>query len=314
LQQSIPLLQRRKVFVAVDEFQNFSGGDFDKLLSEDTKYGCAMLLATQNLKRLNYIRDGLLEIVLSNCQQLGVFRISAADAKMMEEELQKKVTVKHIISQPGLHCYARLALQGYPLQIVSVQLVPPASWKDDLVRDRQAEKIRRTSQQHNLPSDEVDRRYAVHLRQFLNVKAYANRLQNEARAARTKKQERDKADQLAQDLQAAQIITGTTQSEASTPAELPPSGDAMVTSHRPQEQETASTSLSKTKPARNHRRSRRMGKQSGDALFPARTTAQVDDVKEENNTLPGSGGTPAQGGSSWGTQWGYEGREGRERV
>ncbi|HEY7414060.1 MAG TPA: hypothetical protein VH593_02625, partial [Ktedonobacteraceae bacterium] len=134
LQQSVPLLQRRKVFVAVDEFQNFSGGDFDKLLSEDTKYGCAMLLATQNLKRLNHIRDGLLEIVLSNCQQLGVFRISAADAKMMEEELQKKVTVKHIISQPGLHCYARLALQGYPLQIVSVQLVPPASWKDDPVR------------------------------------------------------------------------------------------------------------------------------------------------------------------------------------
>ncbi len=131
------------MFVAIDEFQNFSGGDFDKLLSEDAKYGCAMLLATQSFKRLNTIRDGLLEMVLSNCQQLCVFRISAADAKEMEQELQEKVTIKHIISQPGLHCYARLTLPGYPLQIISVALAHPASWKDDPARDHLVEEIRR---------------------------------------------------------------------------------------------------------------------------------------------------------------------------
>ncbi len=90
LQLSIPLKQRRKVFVAIDEFQNFSGSDYDKLLSEDAKYGCALLLATQSITRLNKIRDGLLEMVLANSQQLCVFRVSAADAKMMEEELQKR--------------------------------------------------------------------------------------------------------------------------------------------------------------------------------------------------------------------------------
>src|SRR5262249_35564254 len=63
LQQPLPLTERRKVFVAIDELQNFSGSDFDKMLSEDAKLGCAMMLTTQSLKRLNKIRDGLLEII-----------------------------------------------------------------------------------------------------------------------------------------------------------------------------------------------------------------------------------------------------------
>src|SRR5256885_10878857 len=47
LQQETPLPQRRRVFVAVDEFQNFSGSAFDKLLSEDAKFGCAMLMRSE---------------------------------------------------------------------------------------------------------------------------------------------------------------------------------------------------------------------------------------------------------------------------
>lgn len=174
-QQAVPLNERRKVFVAIDEFQNFSGGDFDKLLSEDAKYGCAMLLATQSLKRLNKIRDGLLEMVLSNCQQLCVFRVSAADAKEMEQELQERVTIKHIMSQPGLHCYARLTLAGYPLQIISVALAHPTSWKNEPARDQLVEEIRRTNQGLCLAAAEIDRLYEEHLHQFLNVSAAANR-------------------------------------------------------------------------------------------------------------------------------------------
>jgi len=172
LQQNVALKERRKVFVAIDEFQNFSGSDFDKLLSEDAKYGCAMLLATQSLKRLNKIRDGLLEMVLANCQQLCVFRVSAADAKIMEEELAEKVTMKNIISLPALHCYARLTIGGYPLQIVSVALAQPASWKDDPEIDRVVEHLRRKSQNQARPKAEVDQLYADHLQQFLDVKEW----------------------------------------------------------------------------------------------------------------------------------------------
>lgn len=317
-QQPIPLKERRKVFVAIDEFQNFSGGDFDKLLSEDAKYGCAMLLATQSLKRLNKIRDGLLEMVLSNCQQLCVFRISAADAKMMEEELQEKVTIKHIISQPGLHCYARLTLPGYPLQIISVALAQPASWKDDPALDHLVEDIQRTNQGRNPTVAEIDRRYEEHLRQFLNVKAAAERVQREARAARKKRQEEADANQLAADLKAAQVITGTKQSTGSPsgtePQEEPTKGDSKSQGKEGHPANNESSS----KPTRNHRRSRRMGKKPIGAAPPEPTTGQTnatddDNADEGNSPLPGSGGSFGGGGASWGGSMGSERREGRER-
>ncbi len=259
LQQHLPLKQRRNVFVAIDEFQNFSGGDFDKLLSEDGKFGCAMLLATQSLKRLNKIRDGLLEMVLSNCQQLCVFRVSAADAKIMEEELQEKVTVKHIVSQPGLHCYARLAIADYPIQIVSVSLAQPASWKDDAARDRLVEEIRRTNQARYLPATSVDHSYEEHLRHFLNVSAYASRLQREATAARTKKEERDTADQRAQEQSSAQVITETKQSPDPTQIiQLPEK--ATESQCQLQERKATEAGRPQKNETRNHRRSRHMGK------------------------------------------------------
>src|SRR5213080_1696289 len=90
---------------------------------------CATLLATQFLKQLNTVREGLLDTVLGNCENLCAFNVSASDAKILEEELQKKVSQKHIISQPRLHCYARLAIQGEALQIVSVALNAPPSWQ-----------------------------------------------------------------------------------------------------------------------------------------------------------------------------------------
>lgn len=317
-QQSIPLKERRKVFVAIDEFQNFSGGDFDKLLSEDAKYGCAMLLATQNLKRLNKIRDGLLEMVLSNCQQLCVFRISAADAKEMEQELQEKVTIKHIISQPGLHCYARLTLPGYPLQIISVALARPASWKDDPAVDHLVEEIRRTNQSRNPPAAEIDRLYEEHLRQFLNVKAAADRVQREARAARKARQEEADANQLAADLQAAQVITGTKQSTGSPPDADQSEEIADEESKAQGKGGQSANGTSSAKPSRNHRRSRRMSKKRVGTPPPEPRTGQTDtsdddDADEGNYPLPGSGGGGAFGGGSWGRSWGYEGREGRER-
>jgi hypothetical protein len=314
LQQPVPLAQRRKVFVAVDEFQNFSGADFDKLLAEDAKYGCALLLATQSLKRLNQIRDGLLEMALSNCQQLCVFRISAADAKIMEEELQQKVTVKHIISQPGLHCYARLTLSGFPLQIVSAHLAHPASWQADPWRDRQVDEIRHENQARNLPVSEVDRRHAEHLHRILT----AGKRRHEARAA---KQEQEEADDLTEDLQAAQVVTGTKRSTGT--AQNTPPGEAPDAQPEDQAQgkETAPANASKAGVTRNHRhgRSRHMGKKRVGMPPPEPAAVPADQASEdapddESFPLPGLGGPLASGGNSWGTSWGYEAGEGSERA
>jgi hypothetical protein len=204
LQESTPLTERRKVFCAVDEFHAFSGGDYDRLLSEDGKFGCSMLLATQNLKRLNKIRDGLLEMVFSTCDNICAFNVSAADAKLLEEELRKVVEQHHIISQPRLHCYARLAIAGYPIQIVSVSLAKPPSWQHSPTRMRQAEAIRQYSQRQNAHAADIDRQYAQHLTQFLNVGSFAQKVQRDAQADRKSRQEREEAEQRAEDLYQSQ--------------------------------------------------------------------------------------------------------------
>ncbi|GCE15059.1 hypothetical protein [Tengunoibacter tsumagoiensis] len=200
MQESLPLLKRRKVFCAVDEFHAFSGGDYDRLLSEDGKFGCSMLLATQNLKRLNKIRDGLLEMVFSTCDNICAFNVSAADAKLLEEELRKVVEQKHIISQPRLHCYARLAITGYPVQIVSVTLAKPSSWQHTPLHIRQADEIRQSNQQQNALAADIDRDYAQHLSQFLNVIPFAQKVQRDAQADRKIRQEREEAEQRAADI------------------------------------------------------------------------------------------------------------------
>ena len=156
-QHDLPLQERRRVFVAIDEFQSFSGGSYESLLSESAKFGCAMLLSTQSLSRLKQLKDGLLETALSNCENLCVFNVSAADAKLLVPELREQVSVKHLLSQPRLHCYARLALPDLPIQIASVALDAPGSWHPApgqatliaAIRQRSVAAVDRSSRQSN---------------------------------------------------------------------------------------------------------------------------------------------------------------------
>jgi hypothetical protein len=264
MQESLPLLERRKVFCAVDEFHAFSGGDYDRLLAEDGKFGCSMLLATQNLKRLNKIRDGLLEMVFSTCDNICAFNVSAADAKLLEEELRGVVEQKHIISQPRLHCYARLAIPGYPVQIVSVMLAKPPSWQRSPTQMRQADAIRTRNQRHNAQAADIDRAYAEHLTQFLDVMPFAQKMQRDIRAEEEKKQENAHADDLwrMQQEQEAAVSASFSPEDVhkkqqekrtndGTPASVKSSLASPEHEHPVEEQEE------ETNEKRNHRRSKR---------------------------------------------------------
>jgi len=189
---------------AVDEFHAFSGGDYDRLLSEDGKFGCSMLLATQNLKRLNKIRDGLLEMVFSTCDNVYAFNVSAADARLLEEEFRQVLEQKHFLSQPRLHCYARLSFPGYPVQMMSVALSLPPSWQHAPQHVQQAEAIRRHTQQHHARAEEIDRHYAQHLKQFLDVMPFVQKVHRDVQTATQRQQEREAATQLAEDVRQAQ--------------------------------------------------------------------------------------------------------------
>jgi hypothetical protein len=202
LQEAVPFQQRRKVFLAIDEFQAFSGADIGKLLSEDSKFGCATLLATQFLKQLNTFREGLLDTVLGNSENLCAFNVSASDAKILEEELQQKVSQKHIISQPRLHCYARLAIPGEPLHIVSVALARPLSWQRTTSQYVQIQAMRDHNQRRFLPVSEVDRLHEAHLKRFMDVGLFAAKIRREAKVMAENKQRRENAARLEEHVRA----------------------------------------------------------------------------------------------------------------
>jgi hypothetical protein len=285
LQEAVPFQERRKVFLAIDEFQAFSGADIGKLLSEDSKFGCAALLATQFLKQLNTLREGLLDTVLGNCENLCAFNVSASDAKILEEELQKKVSQKHIISQPRLHCYARLAIPDEPLQIVSVALASPPSWKRTPAQNACIQAIRSQNRNRFRSSDEVDDLHDAHLKRFLDVSLFAARIRREVKAMTDNQQRREDAarreEQLREDAQrASESGHGTGQppsspgesgdQRAGTPSSTHSSANQGQSGGRPaasSEQGQAAATSTDTSPShsqggrrRNHHRSRRLDK------------------------------------------------------
>jgi hypothetical protein len=231
LQQHLPLTTRRRVFVAVDELQAFSGSDFDKMLAEDAKLGCAMLLSTQSISRLKHVREGLIELILSTCPHLCVFRVAAADARLLHAELQERVAERHLTGQPTLHCYARLALSGYPLQVVSLELAQPKSFRPDPATAAQIQALRDAGRKLTLSAAEVDRRYGEHVRRFLDISAYVARIEREAHTARLHKQQREAAEARAEAVRANRAPLSPSSQPVNAPAlsgkAAPPSAPMM---------------------------------------------------------------------------------------
>ncbi len=331
LQETIPFQERRKVFLAIDEFQAFSGADLGKLLSEDAKFGCAALLATQFLKQLNTFREGLLDTVLGNCENLCAFNVSASDAKILEEELQEKVSQKHIISQPRLHCYARLAIPDEPLQIVSVALSSPPSWKRTPAQNAGIQAIRSRNQARFMSAAEVDDLHAAHLKRFLDISGFANKIRREVKAMADSQQRREEAARLEEQLREdAQRAAASAQNSGPSPASpgqaVDQSAGTASTAHSSANQGQRSASSAATagqaqaaatpagaSPAqsqggrrRNHHRSRRLGK-----LKKTPVGTPLPDLPEDELLDAGDSARPLLFPNGIGS--GFSGRE-RERA
>ena len=168
-QAHVPYPERRQVFIAVDEFQNIPGADYEALLSEDRKYGGSLMLATQSLIRLEQMKEGLETITFSNCAQLFVFATSAEDAEKLEKELHGKVSVPHILNQSRLNCYARLALADQPMQIFSMQLARPEGWERSPENEARAETILAWNRERHPAAVQVDHYLTEHHRRFMEM-------------------------------------------------------------------------------------------------------------------------------------------------
>ncbi len=143
--------QRRRFLVVIDEFQSYSGIDYQTMLAELRKYGGTFALATQSLSYLDEVDRALAPTVLSNIDHLFAFLMSAADARKMEPSLDG-ITVDDLVSLDDYTCYARLSSAGQRLPVFSVKLDPPPVGHEEEANGLREASARRCAR----PISEVD--------------------------------------------------------------------------------------------------------------------------------------------------------------
>ena len=130
--------QRRAITILVDEFHTIPGAEYETILSELSKYGASLVLATQSLARLLASgRDdgrGLRATVFANLDGLFAFNCSAEDAEYLVPELGGAVDAQDLVELGEHRCYVRLSAAGQRLPTFSVHLDPPPTGDAEVAR------------------------------------------------------------------------------------------------------------------------------------------------------------------------------------
>lgn len=116
---SIPMEQRKRFYLYVDEFQNFITDAFSSILSEARKYELALIMAHQYIGQLtdktsayeganSKVRDA----VFGNVGTIMSFKIGAEDAEYMAKEFAPILSEQDVIGIPNFHCYTKLNINN----------------------------------------------------------------------------------------------------------------------------------------------------------------------------------------------------------
>ena len=120
---------RWPISIFVDEFHTLPGADYEGILTELSKYGANLVLATQSLSRLLALGGdearGLRATVFANLDGLFAFNCSAEDAEYLVPELGGLIDDQDLVELGEHQCYVRLSSAGQRVPTFSVQLDPP---------------------------------------------------------------------------------------------------------------------------------------------------------------------------------------------
>jgi hypothetical protein len=120
---------RRPVSLLIDEFHTLAGADFETILSELSKFGASLVLATQSLARLEVLdhahQRALRATVFANLDGLFAFHCSAEDARYLLPELGPELDAEDLVGLGEHRCYVRLSARGERLRTFSLHLDPP---------------------------------------------------------------------------------------------------------------------------------------------------------------------------------------------
>ncbi len=115
---------RRDFGLLVDEFQTYTTDALASLLSEARKYHLSLALAHQYLDQLT---DKTRAAILGNVSTSFVFRVGAADARLLAEHLGIPHDHASLMELERGHARARLLINGEPSHAIYADMMPPPS-------------------------------------------------------------------------------------------------------------------------------------------------------------------------------------------
>ncbi len=141
-QAAVPLEQRRRYLVLIDEFQVYRGANYQGMLAELRKYGGSFALATQSLAYLDRLDRTLRATVLANIDHLFAFHMAGEDARLLHE--LDGIAEEEVTNLDDFQCYVKLSLGGHRLPVFSLDLDAPPRPDQEV-----AQFVRLSSRQRN---------------------------------------------------------------------------------------------------------------------------------------------------------------------
>ena len=152
LQGELPPEQRKRLMLVIDEIQSIMGVDFSAMGGETNKFGCAMIMCTQSLPKLDELDPPMRATILANMSCLSVLRSSGDGVDMLAAELGSGLGTDDIRALHPHHAYVRVNSDGqrYPAYLVVFNQPPPGDPRMEAL-------IRRDSQRYTTPVGDVER-------------------------------------------------------------------------------------------------------------------------------------------------------------
>ena len=120
----LPEEERKEFYLHVDEFQNFATESFANILSEARKYKLGLVLAHQYVTQMEeVVRDA----VFGNVGTMIIFRIGAADAEFIENEVAPTFTELDLVDLNKYDAYVKLGIDGVTSRAFSATTLEPFS-------------------------------------------------------------------------------------------------------------------------------------------------------------------------------------------
>jgi hypothetical protein len=120
---SLAFGDRRPFIVYADEFHAFSSTALADMLPQLRKYGVGLVLAHQYLDQLE---RPLLSAILGNAGSMMIFRVGAADAPILGNQLGD-VHPRDLIGLANFECFARVMVEGRQSKPFTVYTRRPGS-------------------------------------------------------------------------------------------------------------------------------------------------------------------------------------------